>query len=92
MLDCLQILFAKGTQGVCGGVEEICDQWSVAGSEAREEDRVRLAASSHTNIGPREPVMHVRCPRTSQCWMYKCPADEGSRGCIGNGPRRVVDG
>ncbi len=24
--------------------------------------------------------------------MYKCPADEGSRGCIGNGPRRVADG
>ncbi len=62
MLDCLQILFAKGTQGVCGGVEEVCvsfQQWSEAGSEAHEEDLVRLAASSHAIIGPGEPVMHV---------------------------------
>ncbi len=43
MFDRLRLLFAKGTQGVCGGVEEIgvgFQQWCVAGSQARREDRV----------------------------------------------------
>ncbi len=45
MFDRLRLLFAKGTQGVCGGVEEIgvgFQQWCVAGSQACQEDRVRL--------------------------------------------------
>ncbi len=49
MFDRLRLLFAKGTLGVCGGVGEIgvgFQQWSVAGSEARKEDRVRLAMQS----------------------------------------------
>ncbi len=33
-------------------------QRSVAGSEAREEGHVCLAASSHAIIGPGEPAMH----------------------------------
>ncbi len=40
MFDRLRLLFAKGTQGVCGGVEEIgvgFQQWSVGGSQARKE-------------------------------------------------------
>ncbi len=44
MFDRLRLLFAKGTQGICGGVEEIgvgFQQWCVAGSQARQEDRVR---------------------------------------------------
>ncbi len=39
-----------GTQGVCGGIEEISvsfQQWSVAGSQAPKKDRVRSAASGH---------------------------------------------
>ncbi len=95
MFDCLRILFAKGTQVVCGGVEEICvgfQQWSVAGSEAREEDRVRSVSSSYAIFGPGEPAIHIRGPRICRWWIYKCPADEGSRGCIGNGPRRVAGG
>ncbi len=55
MLNYLRLRFAKGTQGVCGGAEEICvdfQQWSVAGSEAREEDRVRSVASGHAILGP----------------------------------------
>ncbi len=43
MFDRLWLLFAKGTQGVCGGVEEIgvgFQQRCVAGSQARQEDRV----------------------------------------------------
>ncbi len=54
-LDFLRLLFAKGTQGVCGRVEEICvsfQQWSVAGSEAREGDRVRSVDSGHAIFGP----------------------------------------
>ncbi len=40
---------------VCGGVEEIgvgFQQWSVAGSQARKEDRVRSVASGHAILGP----------------------------------------
>ncbi len=43
MFDRLRLLFAKGIQVVCGGVEGIgvCfRQWSVAGSQACKEDRV----------------------------------------------------
>ncbi len=39
MFDRLRLLFAKGTQGVCGWVEEIgvgFQQWSVAGLQARK--------------------------------------------------------
>ncbi len=48
MFDRLRLLFAKGAQGVCGGAEEIgvgFQQWCVAGSQARQEDRVRSVAS-----------------------------------------------
>ncbi len=44
MFDRLWLLFAKGTQGVCGGVEEVgagFQQWGVTGSQAHKEDRVR---------------------------------------------------
>ncbi len=44
-----------GTQGVCGRDEEIgvgFQQWSVAGSQACKEDRVRSVASSHAILGP----------------------------------------
>ncbi len=47
MFDRLRLIFAMGTQGVLGGVEEIglgFQQWSVAGSQARKEDRVRSVA------------------------------------------------
>ncbi len=40
MFNRLRLLFAKGPQGICGGVEEIgvgFQQWSVAGSQARKE-------------------------------------------------------
>ncbi len=50
MFDCLRLLFANWTQGVCGGVEEIgvrFQQRSVAGSKARKVDRVRLVANGH---------------------------------------------
>ncbi len=44
--------------GVCGGVEEICvgfQQWSVAGSEALEEDRVHSVGCGHAVLGQGEP-------------------------------------
>ncbi len=47
-------LVAKGTQGVCGRVEEIgvgFQQWRVAGSQARQEDRVRSVANGHAIFG-----------------------------------------
>ncbi len=84
--------FAKGAQGVCGEVEEICVQWSVSGSEAREEDRVRSDGSGHAVLGPGEPDIHLHCPPLCGWWIYTCPVDAGSRGCKGNGPRRVVGG
>ncbi len=51
MFDRLRILFAKGTQVVCGGVEEIgvgFQQWSVAGSQCKLPGRTieRPALSS----------------------------------------------
>ncbi len=55
--DCLRLLFAKWTQGVCGGVEEIgigFQQRNVAGSQARKEDRVRTVVSGHSIVGPGE--------------------------------------
>ncbi len=78
----LRLLFAKGTKGVCGGVEEIgvgFQQWCVAGSRARQEDRVRLVASGRAIFGPGETTIHLRCPRVCWWWICKRPADEGSR-------------
>ncbi len=52
---------AKGAQGVCGGAEEIgvgFHQWSVAGSEPREDDCVRSVSSGHEILGPGEPAIH----------------------------------
>ncbi len=60
MFDRLWLLFAKGTQGVCGEVEEIgvgFQQWCVAGSQARKEDRVRSVASWRAILGPGEPAV-----------------------------------
>ncbi len=57
MFDRLRLLLAKGTQGVCGGVEEIgvgFQQWCLAGSQARKEDRVRSVASGRGILGPGE--------------------------------------
>ncbi len=93
MFDRLWLLFAKGTQGVCGGVEEIgvgSQQWCVAGSQARQEDRVRSVASGRAILGPGEPAIHLHCPRICRWWTRKRPADEGSRGGIGDGPGRVA--
>ncbi len=80
---------------VCGGVEEIgvgFQQWCVTGSQARKEDRVRPVASGHEILGPNEPAMHFRCRRIYRWWIYKRPADEGSRGGIEDGPRGVAGG
>ncbi len=55
MFDRLRLLFAKGTQGACGGVEEIdvgFQQWSVAGSQAHKEDHIRSFVSGHAILGP----------------------------------------
>ncbi len=85
MLDRLRLLFAKGAQGVCGGVEEIgvgFQQWSVA-KEARKEDRVRSVACGHAILGPGEPAIHLHCPWICRWFIYKRPADEGSRGGMG---------
>ncbi len=95
MFDRLRLLFAKGTQGVCGGVEEIgvgFRQWCVAGSQARQEDGVRSVASGRAILGPGEPAIHLYCPRICRWWICKRPADERSRGGIGDGPRRVAVG
>ncbi len=93
MFDRLRLLLAKGTQGVYGGVEEIgvgFHQWSVAGSQARKEDRVRSVIRGHAILG--EPATHLRCPRICRWWISKRPADERSQGGIGDGPRRVAGG
>ncbi len=53
MFDRLRLLFAKGTQGV----EEVgvgFQQWSVASSQARKEDRARSVASGLAVLGPGE--------------------------------------
>ncbi len=92
--QCL-LLFAKGTQWVCGGVEDIgvgVQQWSVADSQGRKEDRVRSSVSGHAILGPGEPAIHLCCPRIRRWWICKRPAYEGSRGGIGDGPRRVAGG
>ncbi len=57
---------------------------------ARKEDRVRSVASGHAILGPGEPAIHLRCPRICRWWICKRPADEGSRGGIGDGPREVA--
>ncbi len=57
-----------------------------------EEDRVRSVASGRAILGPGEPAMHLHCPRICRWWIRRRPADEGSRGCIGDGPGRVAVG
>ncbi len=52
MFDRLRLLLAKGTQGVCGGVEEIgvgFQEWCVAGS--------RRAPGYFTLIGDKAPLV-----------------------------------
>ncbi len=94
MFDRLRLLFAKETQGACGGVEEIgvgFRQWCVAGSQAREEDRVRSVAIGRAILGPGELAIHLHCPRICRWWIRERPADEGSRGGIGDWSGRVAD-
>ncbi len=53
MFDRLRLLLAKGTQGVCGGVEEIgvgFQQWCVAGSQARKEWLVAVQSLDKENL------------------------------------------
>ncbi len=66
VFDFLRLLFTKGTQWVCGGVDEISvgfHQRSLAGSKARKEDCVRTVANGYTIFRPKEPGTHLRCPR-----------------------------
>ncbi len=83
---------SRGGQGLpnmfCVGVG--VQPWRVAGSQGRKESRVRSVVSGHAILGPGEPAIHIRCPRICRWWIYKRPADEGSRGGIGDGPRRVT--
>ncbi len=51
MFDCLRLLFAEGVEEIGVGFQ----QWSVAGSEAREGGRVRSVGSGHAVLGPGEP-------------------------------------
>ncbi len=93
MFDRLLLLFAKGTLGVCGGVEEIgvgFQQWSVAGSQASKEDRIRSVASGHAILGPGEPAIGLRCPRICRWWICKRPADLLE--AYLDGPKRVAGG
>ncbi len=69
----LWLLFTKGTQGVCGGVEGIdvgFQQRSVAALKVHKEDRFRTAANGHAIFGPGEPAIYLRCPRICWCWTY----------------------
>ncbi len=50
MFGCLRLLFAEGVEEICVGFQ----QWSVAGSEAHEGDRVRSVCSGHAALGPGE--------------------------------------
>ncbi len=45
-------------QQICVGFQ----QWSMAGSEAREEDRARSVGSGRAVLGPGEPAKHLSCP------------------------------
>ncbi len=62
----LWFLLAKGTQGVCGGVEEIgvgFQQWDVAGSEARRPVRghvYSLSVATPTTFLPREQMQSLK--------------------------------
>ncbi len=92
VFDCLRLLFAKGTQWVCGRVKEIYvgfQQRSVAGSKARKEDRVLMVANGLPIFRPGEPAIHLHCLGIFWWWVCECSTEEGSRGCVGNGPRRV---
>ncbi len=80
----------SGHKGVCGGVAESgigFHQCSVAGSQARKEDRVRCGLAI---LGPGEPAIYLRCPWVCLWWIYKCFVDEGSLRSLGNGHRRVI--
>ncbi len=45
-----------------------------------------------TAAGENVREIHLRCPQACWWWIYKCPADEGSRGCIENWLRSVAGG
>ncbi len=47
VIDCLGLLFAKGTQWVCGGVEKMgvgFQQWSMTGLKVHKDDRIHTIA------------------------------------------------
>ncbi len=77
VFDCLRLLFAKGTQGVCRGVNAIgvgFQQMSVTGSKAREEGRILSIADGFAIFRSGVPAIHFRCSR-----------------CVEDGSRRVAD-
>ncbi len=44
----------------CQAIQKQCiSQWTVAGSEAREEDRVHSVGSGHAVLGQGEPSIHL---------------------------------
>ncbi len=95
MLNCLRLLFPKGTQWVCGEVNEIgvgFQQWSVAGSKMRNEDRVRTDANDFAILRPGEPAIHLCRPLICRRWIKRYLADEGSPLRVGDGPRRDAGG
>ncbi len=54
MFDRLRLLFAKGTQGVCGGVEEIgvgFQQWSVADPAGADQENLPFTSAVLEFIG-----------------------------------------
>ncbi len=89
----MRLLFAKGTQGACGGVEEIgvgFEQRSVTGSKTHKEDGVRSVANGHAIFSPGEPAIHLRCLRIRRRRILFCFVDKESRGTKDGGTAVIV--
>ncbi len=74
--------------------EEICVSFHqcLTDPKARrcEQDRVHMVVNGHAIFRPLEPAIHLNCSRICWRWNYKCSADEGYRGRIGEGSLMVV--
>ncbi len=83
VIDCLRLLFTKGTHWVCGEAEQIGVSFqgqSVTGWKAPKEDRVRTVTIGHAIYRPGEPAL--------KNWLRRVTG--GCRGCFGFGVCELV--
>ncbi len=85
-----QICFVASWFLVCDSSLQKGAQWSYR-SVLLQESSARLLMAMQS-LDQEDPPYTSACPRLSSWWINYCSVGEGSNGCVGYWPRRVVGG